>query len=168
MARTFRDKDGDLREVMKTMLDSKEFWSEGAWRAKMKSPLEMIASAIRATGADVESAFVVANQLQQLGQPLYRKLEPTGYSSAGAEWSSSAALLARMNFGIALTQNRVPGLKLDASRFDELGDAQAIAKAVLFTESTPETQAAIAQNGAAAPPAKIAGLVIGSPDFQRR
>jgi hypothetical protein len=73
-----------------------------------------------------------------------------------------------MNFGIALTQNRVPGLKLDASRFDELGDAQAIAKAVLFTESTPETQAAIAQNGAAAPPAKIAGLVIGSPDFQRR
>ena len=87
---------------MKTMLDSKEFWSEGAWRAKMKSPLEMVASAIRATGAEVASAFALSNQLQQLGQPLYRKLEPTGYSSAGAEWTNSAALLARMNFGLAL------------------------------------------------------------------
>jgi uncharacterized protein (DUF1800 family) len=168
MAKTFRDKNGDLREVMKTMLESKEFSSEGAWRAKMKSPLEMIASAIRATGADVESAFAVANQLQQLGQPLYRKLEPTGYSSAGAEWTNSAALLARMNFGLALGQNRVPGLKLDPTRFDNLGDAAAIAASVLFTESTPETMAALAKSGDGAQPAKVAGLVIGSPDFQRR
>jgi uncharacterized protein (DUF1800 family) len=120
MAKTFREKDGDIREVMKTMLTSKEFWSQGAWRAKMKSPLEMIASAVRATGADVESASIVAGQLQQLGEPLYRKIEPTGYSSANAEWTSSAALLARMNFALNLAQNKVPGLKVDTSRFEKL------------------------------------------------
>ncbi len=146
MAKTFREKDGDLREVMKTMLDSKEFWSQGAWRAKMKSPLEMVASAIRATGADMQSAQILGAQLLQLGQPLYKKVEPTGYSSANAEWTSSAALLARMNFGLALAQNKIPGLKVDASRFEKLGSPDAIAKAVLFTDSTAETKAAIAKS----------------------
>src|SRR5437899_6152668 len=93
MAKTFREKDGDIREVMRTMLAAKEFWSQGAWHAKMKSPLEMIASAIRATRADVQSASMLAQQLQQLGEPLYRKVEPTGYSSANAEWTNTAALL---------------------------------------------------------------------------
>jgi uncharacterized protein (DUF1800 family) len=168
MAKTFREKDGDLREVMKTMLDSKEFWSEGAWRAKMKSPLEMVASGIRATGAEVSSAFTLSNQLQQLGQPLYRKLEPTGYSTAGAEWTNSAALLARMNFGLALTQDRVPGLKMDSSRFEKLKEPGAIAQSILFTPLSSATAAAIAQNSKGAPAAKVAGLVIGSPEFQRR
>ncbi len=166
MAKTFREKDGDLREVMRTMLASKEFWSQGAWHAKMKSPLEMIASAIRATGANVESASILAGQLQQLGEPLYRKVEPTGYSSANAEWTNSAALLARMNFGLALAQNKVPGLKVDTSRFEKLSDPQSIARSVLFTDSTAETQAAIAKDSKQ--PAKVAGLVIGSPEFQRR
>jgi uncharacterized protein (DUF1800 family) len=165
MAKTFREKDGDIREVMKTMLASKEFWSQGAWHAKMKSPLEMIASAIRATGANVQSASMLAQQLQQLGEPLYRKVEPTGYSSANAEWTNSAALLARMNFGLALAQNKAPGLKVDTSRFEKLGTPASIAKAILFTASTPETQAAISQDKE---PGKIAGLVIGSPEFQRR
>ena len=165
MAKTFREKDGDIREVMRTMLASKEFWSQGAWHAKMKSPLEMIASAIRATGADVQSASMLAQQLQQLGEPLYRKVEPTGYSSANAEWTNSAALLARMNFGLALAQNKAPGLKVDTSRFEKLSTPESIAKAILFTASTPETQAAISQDKE---PGKIAGLVIGSPEFQRR
>jgi uncharacterized protein (DUF1800 family) len=165
MAKTFREKDGDIREVMKTMLASKEFWSQGAWHAKMKSPLEMIASAIRATGAEVQSASMLAQQLQQLGEPLYRKVEPTGYSSANAEWTNSAALLARMNFGLALAQNKAPGLKVDTSRFEKLSDPALIAKAILFTASTPETQAAISQDKE---PGRIAGLVIGSPEFQRR
>jgi uncharacterized protein (DUF1800 family) len=150
MARTFREKDGDIREVMKSLLNSKEFWSQGAWRSKMKSPLELIASAIRATGADVESASLVARQLQQLGEPLYRKVEPTGYSSANAEWTNTAALLARMNFALALTQNKVPGLKVDTSRFEKMGLVGASA----------------ANNVKDA--AKAAGLVIGGPEFQRR
>ena len=82
MAQTFLKTDGDLRAVMQTMLDSKEFWSEGAYRSKMKSPLEMVASAVRAVNGDVDFAFPLANQVAQLGEPLYRKVEPTGYSNS--------------------------------------------------------------------------------------
>ena len=128
MAKTFLASNGDIREVMKTMLASKEFFSQGAFHAKVKSPLEMIASAVRTTGAEVESAFPLVNQLTQLGEPLYRKLEPTGYPEASAEWVNSAALLARMNFALALGQNRIPGVKLDPARFgdDPLAAALAI------------------------------------------
>jgi uncharacterized protein (DUF1800 family) len=112
MARTFRKTDGDLREVLKTMLAAKEFWSEGAHRSKIKSPFEMMVSAVRAVDANVESAFPLAAQLAQLGQPLYRKPEPTGYSDSSREWVNSAGLLARMNFAVQLANNRVPGVKV--------------------------------------------------------
>ena len=120
MAKTFHDTDGDIRAVMSTMLDSKEFFSEGAFRAKVKTPLELVVSAVRATNAQVDFAIPLATQIAQLGEPLYRKIEPTGYSSANAEWVNSAALLARMNFALALADNRVPGSKVDADeRFAE-------------------------------------------------
>ncbi len=69
---------------MATMIDSKEFWSVGAYRSKMKSPLEMVASAVRAMNGNVDFAFPLVNQVAQLGEPLYRKLEPTGYSNSSA------------------------------------------------------------------------------------
>ncbi len=156
MAKTYTDTDGDLKAMMRTMFNSKEFRSEGAYRAKMKSPLEMVVSAVRAAGAEVNTAFSLVQQLQQLGQPLYRKIEPTGYSSANAEWTSSAALLARMNFGLAIMQNKLPGLRVDASRFERLavaGELSASTLAAIEKETAPE---------------KIAGLILGSPEFQRR
>jgi uncharacterized protein (DUF1800 family) len=166
MAKTFRDKNGDLREVMKTMLNSDEFWSQAAYRAKVKSPFEMIVSAVRATGAEVDFAFPLANQMAQLGEPLYRKLEPTGYSNASSEWVNSAALLGRMNFALALTQNKVPGVKVDAAKFSN--DPAEAARQVLFAEASPETMAALEKQAQGAANAPLAGLVIGSPDFQRR
>jgi len=115
MAATFLKKDGDLRAVLKTMFESPEFWSRGAYRAKMKSPLEMVASALRTLNADVDFTFGLNNQLNQLGEPLYRKAEPTGYSNSGEEWLNSAGLLARMNFSMALVNNKVPGVKVDGA-----------------------------------------------------
>ena len=112
MAQTFLKTDGDLRAVMKTMLESKEFWSVGAYRSKMKSPLEMVASAVRAVNGNVDFAFVLTNQVAQLGEPLYRKLEPTGYSNSSKEWMNSAGLLARMNFAVNLAGNRVAGVQV--------------------------------------------------------
>ena len=165
MAKTYTATDGDLRAIMRTMFNSKEFWSVGAYNAKMKSPLEMVVSAVRATGAEVNSTFALVQQLQQLGQPLYRKIEPTGYSSANAEWTNSAALLARMNFALSLAQNKVPGLKVDTSKFDKSAIADVIAKELLFHESSPATRAAIQKETS---PERIAGLVLGSPEFQRR
>jgi uncharacterized protein (DUF1800 family) len=119
MAATFLKKDGDLRAVLKTMFDSPEFWSRGAYRAKIKSPLEMVASSLRAIDADVDFTFGLNNQLNQLGEPLYRKAEPTGYSNSGQEWLNSAGLLARMNFSVALANNKVPGVKVDSARSSE-------------------------------------------------
>ena len=166
MAKTFRDKNGDIREVMKTMLTSDEFFSQAAYRAKVKTPFEMIVSAVRATGAQVDFAFPLANQIAQLGEPLYRKLEPTGYSDANSEWVNSAALLARMNFALSLAQNKVPGSKVDASLFS--GAPADIARQVLFTDAKPETLAAIEKQTQGSTNAPVVGLMLGSPDFQRR
>ena len=115
MAETFRKTDGDLRAVMKTMLESKEFFSEGAYRTKLKSPLEVVASAVRSVNGEVDYAFPLANQIAQLGQPLYRKQEPTGYSNSSQEWLNSGGLLARMNFVLQLADNKIPGVKVDPS-----------------------------------------------------
>jgi uncharacterized protein (DUF1800 family) len=115
MSKTFLDSGGDIRQVMKTMLDSKEFWSQGAYRAKVKTPFEMVASSVRALNANVTDAWALANQVGNLGEPLYRKQEPTGYSNLNSEWVNSAALLCRMNFAVQLTQNRVAGVKVAAS-----------------------------------------------------
>ena len=177
MAKTFTATDGDLRAVMKTMLDSKEFWSAGAYRAKVKTPFEMIASAVRALNGDVDLPQPLAAQVARLGEPLYRKVEPTGYSSANAEWVNSAALLGRMNFALQLAQNKFPGVRVDAPDISrgKGSESDRIARALLFTEPTPATREALDKALAAqtspnktAPPGLIAGLVIGSPDFQRR
>ncbi len=126
MAATFQKTDGDIREVLKTMLNSKEFWSEGAYRSKMKSPFEMVVSAVRAVNGDVDFAAPLANQVAQLGEPLYRKQEPTGYSNSGKEWLNSAGLLARMNFALQLGGGNMPGVNVDpvqAARPDGSGIA---------------------------------------------
>ncbi len=157
MAETFRKSDGDIRAVLKTMLESKEFQSAGAFRAKVKTPFEMLVSAVRALDAQVDSAFPLANQLIALGQPLYRKVEPTGYSSLNAEWVNSAALLARMNFALNLAQNHINGIKVDPEKLS-------------YPKVSPQTQATIdqAMKDKAPTPALTAGLILGSPEFQRR
>jgi uncharacterized protein (DUF1800 family) len=169
MAQTFLASSGDIREVMKTMLDSKEFWSQGAYRAKLKTPFEMVASSVRALGADVTDAWALANQVGTLGEPLYRKQEPTGYSNMNSEWVNSAALLNRMNFGLQLAKNGVEGVKVDARRFGNNPDA--VAKTLMFRSASSQTRSAInkaLRDQKQKTPALVAGLVLGSPDFQRR
>jgi uncharacterized protein (DUF1800 family) len=186
MAKTFMESDGDLRKVMETMLTSGEFWSKGAYQAKIKTPFEMVVSAVRATNATVTSAFLLTNTLQQLGEPLYRKVEPTGYSSANAEWVSSAALLSRMNFALALAGNRVPGVKVDEALWQNMAQSDPLAlsrylltqppsdatrNAIQKALSDTDLQNQLMQNAKAGPPrvpSLVAGLTLGSPDFQKR
>ena len=78
MAKKFRETDGDLRAVVTAMVQSPEFFSEGAFQAKMKTPLEFVTSVVRASGAEVRNPLPLAQKLNDLGQPLYRKVEPTG------------------------------------------------------------------------------------------
>jgi uncharacterized protein (DUF1800 family) len=172
MAQTFLSTNGSIREVMKTMLDSKEFWSEGAYRAKVKSPFEMVASAARALDANVIDAWALAGQTGTLGEPLYHKLEPTGYSNLNSEWVNTASLLGRMNFALQLAQNHIESVKVDVSRFGD--DPNTVAKALMFRAMSAQTREAIDKalednkDNKQKTPALIAALVIGSPDFQKR
>jgi uncharacterized protein (DUF1800 family) len=169
MARTFLKTDGDLRAVLETMLTSREFLSEGAWQTKIKSPLEMVVSAVRASGADTTDSFTLAQKVTDMGEPLYGKIEPTGFKDGSETWLSTANLMARINFANALAAGQVPGVKVDTARFAGKDPAQ-IAHDLLNRDASPETLAAIEKGlgGKPASPAKTVGWVIGSPDFQRR
>jgi uncharacterized protein (DUF1800 family) len=175
MAATFTATDGDLREVMRTMLNADEFWAAANFRAKLKSPLEMVVSAVRAVNGDVDTAVQMVQLMNTLGQPLYRKQEPTGYTNRGGDWLNSASLLARMNFANTLAQGKVGGVKVDLTQFS--ADTAQVERNILLADASPASQAAIQagldqlaqQPGKqAAPGPMVAGFTLGSPDFQRR
>jgi uncharacterized protein (DUF1800 family) len=167
MAKRFLDTDGDLREVMRAMIYSPEFWDPANFRSKVKSPLEMVASAVRAVNGDIDFGNRLSGLMNQMGEPLYRKLEPTGYSNRSSDWMNSASLLARMNFAIALAQGGIPGVKIDTAQFS--GDPAEVERRLLLTDASPQAQSAI-QAGLSGQPAGplVGGLTLGSPDFQRR
>ena len=168
MAATFTKTHGDIREVMRTMLKSPEFWAASSYNAKMKMPFEMVASALRATNATVTNSMAIQQELRAQGQPLYRKGEPTGYYPFAEEWTNSAALLSRMNFGLALTQNKVRGTRIDlAQTLANKTKPIEIAQTLLLHAPAPETLKAI-ESKSETNPAQIAGLVLGSPEFQRK
>src|SRR5947209_11816284 len=110
MTETFLKKDGDIREVLRTMFRSPEFWAADAYRAKVKTALEFVASAVRASGVDVQNALPLVQQLNKMGMPLYAMQPPTGYSMKAETWVNSSALVNRMNFALALGVGRLPGL----------------------------------------------------------
>jgi uncharacterized protein (DUF1800 family) len=167
MAKRFLETDGDLREVMRTMIFAPEFWVQANFHSKVKSPLEMIASAIRTVNGDVDFTNSLNGLMNQLGEPLYRKLEPTGYSNNSGEWMNSASLLARMNFAISLTQSRIPGVKVDTTQFS--GEDAQIERRLLLADASADARSAIEAGlteGRTGP--MVAGLTLGSPDFQLR
>jgi uncharacterized protein (DUF1800 family) len=161
VAARFRETDGDLREVMRTILTSREFVSPQAYRAKVKTPFEFVASAFRATGADVPDARPLVRDVQQLGMPLYMCQPPTGYKDTGDAWVNTGALVNRMNFALRLADRvgagrEPPPLPLDS---------QAIIARVLSGDVSDTTRATIAK-ATTAP--QMMALTLGSPEFQRR
>ncbi len=115
MTQTFLKKDGDIREVMRTMFKSPEFWSPDAYRAKVKTPLEFVVSAVRASGAQVEDARALVGTLNNMGMMPYGMQPPTGYSMKADVWVNSSALLGRMNFALGLAAGKVRGVKVDSA-----------------------------------------------------
>ncbi len=189
MAKTFLKKDGDIREVLETMLQSPEFWAPDAYRAKVKTPLEFVASAVRATRAEISDAQPLAYQLQNLGMPLYGDQPPTGYSMKAAAWVSSSALLGRMNFGMRLAAGRIKGVVVPPVQMSADGEVPSPEQALASLENTllagnisKQTHDTIAAqlndpkisqrrlDDPARPPdvSVIEGLLLGSPEFQRR
>ncbi len=189
MSETYRKTDGDIREVLRTMFKSPEFWAPDAYCAKVKTPLEFVASALRATNADVESGLPLIQQLNKMGMPLYGAQPPTGYSMKAETWVNSAALLARMNFALALGTGRLPGVRVDGQILapsdvtDEPDAVQGHLEAALLNGAvSAQTHDTIAKqmndpqvtgrklDDAPRPvnAGVIAGLILGSPEFQRR
>jgi len=117
IAEVFTRTDGDIREVVRAILTSPEFYSPKNYQNKVKSPLELAASAIRATGAATDGAQPIIQAVARMGEPLYQYQPPTGYSEESSRWLSNATLLERMNFAVALVGNRINGTRVDVSKF---------------------------------------------------
>jgi uncharacterized protein (DUF1800 family) len=211
VAQTFRDTDGDLRKVTEAIITSPEFFSAGAYRAKIKSPFEYAVSAVRATGGRfVDPLFPVWGKVQhvaegagtigygaerlssekrkslnwhvfEMGQPLFAYAAPTGYSEVSSKWVNPGALIDRLNFALALTQQEVSNVKIapeelikgaDADQpkvvFDRLTDALLHGEMSASTRLTL-TKNALPQEGEAKTVnvAKLTALLLGSPEFQR-
>jgi len=169
MAQTFTRTDGDLRAVLNTMFHSPEFFSEGAWQSKVKSPLEMVVGAVRAVHGEVTDTFSLVQKMAEMGEPLYGKVEPNGYPNIGDPWLSTAGIMARVSFAASLASGLVPGVNLESSRW-EGKDQSAIARDLLGHDASPQTLAALETGlkGKDPTPPFIASLVLSSPDFQRR
>ncbi len=207
MAATYLKTDGDIASVMETMFRSKEFWAPGVYRAKVKTPLEFLTSAVRASDATVTNPMALVQAMDRLGMPVWGMQTPNGYGWTAEDWVSTNGLLARMNFALVLSGNRVPGVRTDwAAMVGGSGAADAATErvlegkvleeaasertraAVMAEAGNPTAQAeaeagfrgeavgggarmvraGVSVAGAEVPLDTMAGLLLGSPEFQRR
>ena len=165
VAEVFIKTDGDLRAVTESVLRSREFLSEGAWRSKVKSPAEFAFSALRAADADVSDPLMLAQRIGEMGQPLYGKSEPTGYSNSSTGWGSAGNLIARINFAAAMASGQIAGAVVEPYRLPM--HPRALATRLLGF--APSSQTLNALNGGPPPDAgRLLAVVLGSPDFQKR
>ncbi|HKE02524.1 MAG TPA: DUF1800 domain-containing protein, partial [Blastocatellia bacterium] len=184
MSQTFLKTEGDIREVLRTMFASPEFFAVENYRAKIKTPFEMTVSAVRAIGAETNGNPQFHRWLAQMGEGLFMCQPPTGYPDMADRWVNTGALLERMNFALALSGNRLPGTRVDLqnllagvnlTRQSEVVDH--FVKLLLHGQVSPQTRATIdkslneqrlAMADGKVDVAKVVGLVLGSPEFQRQ
>src|SRR6266850_6778839 len=114
---SFTKSNGDIRETLRTIFFSPEFNSSDAYRAKVKRPFELTISAIRTLGGETNGGPQLHQWIARMGEPLYGFQTPNGYSDSSETWVNTGGLLERMNFGLALASNRIPGTRVDLNRF---------------------------------------------------
>jgi len=189
MAQTFEKSGGDIREVMHTMIYSPEFWSRDVFRAKIKTPYELIVSSVRALGTDVDTPMPLVQWAGRIGEPLYQCQPPTGYSDKAETWVNTGALLNRLNFSLAVAGNKLRGSRSGVAALlgtDTATDPkQALDRAVqvfLGGQAAPGTVETLQKQlenpqvlqAKLDDPVKqvdlgvVTGLVLGAPEFQRR
>ena len=192
VAATYTSTAGDIPAMLRTIFESPEFYGEEAYRAKIKKPFEFVASAVRALGGstDAQGAMALARASAEIGEPLYQAQPPTGYADRGEAWVNAGALLARMNFALGLTSGRYPHVSVELSALVSGADPRspaAVLDRLLATVGADQvgaqTRAVLTaqlhepqitrlspddRGPANTDVAKLAALVIGSPEFQRR
>jgi len=171
VAATFTKSDGDIRETLKAIFFSKEFNSTEAYRVKIKRPFELVVSAIRTLGADTNGGPGTHQWIARMGEPLYGFQTPNGYSDAAESWVNTGGLLERMNFGLALANNRVQGTRVSLSQTN--GEQAKVMDEYLKTLlagdiSAATREALLKQLEPSDPPTKVVGLILGTPEFQRQ
>jgi uncharacterized protein (DUF1800 family) len=143
----YLDTDGDIREVVRTIVTSPEFFSRSAYRSKVKGPFELVASALRAVGADADSTMRSVQAVAFLGQPIFGHQAPNGWPETGGAWMNAGAILNRINFGLVLAAGRMPGASL--SRWPEAArlrtatreeQVDAVVSAFLGGQASPDTR----------------------------
>ncbi|HEU4769969.1 MAG TPA: DUF1800 family protein, partial [Pyrinomonadaceae bacterium] len=174
VAAAFTKSDGDIRETLKAIFFSNEFNSAEAYRAKVKRPFELVISAIRTLGADTNGGPGTHRWIERMGEPLYGFQTPNGYSDAAESWVNTGGLLERMNFGLALAGNRVQGTRVDLRTFAaDSSDKKKLVDESLQTilageVSVATKQTLLKQLDQSDPVAKVVGLILGTPEFQRQ
>ena len=146
----FLKTDGSIRETLRTIVTSPEFFSAAAYRAKVRSPFEYVAAAMRSTAAETDGDRPVLDFIGRMGQPLFGRITPDGYPDRGEQWLSSGAMVARLNFAAALATNRLRGTTLDFAKLvtdaDKSSKDAAAARLMSLTtnnELSDSTRAAI-------------------------
>jgi uncharacterized protein (DUF1800 family) len=171
----WKKSDGSIREVVRAIVASPEFWSAARARSKFKTPLEFVVSSVRAVDGTVGSDPGPAYAIARLGEPLYEQPVPTGYAENGTAWTNSAALFQRMNLAVALAAGKMPGVTVDldplvpvSSNPDELIDR--VDRTLLAGVMSPHAKEVIRKQvtGLKPPQARAlaVGLGLGGPDFQ--
>jgi len=189
MAATYESTGGDIRSVMKTMIYSPEFWSKETYRAKVKTPFELVASTARVLNADVAVSLPLAQWVGRMGEPLFLCQPPNGYSDKAETWVNTGALLNRLNFALTFANGRLSGTNVDlqpmfgddASKDPEAaltrsldlfldGQVDAQTKQTLETRlNDPQVlQASLYDPVKQVNEGLLSGLVLGTPEFQRR
>jgi uncharacterized protein (DUF1800 family) len=189
MAENYAATQGDIRSLLKTMIYSPEFWSKQAYRAKVKTPFELVASTARALDADMAVSLPLVQWVGRMGEPLFLCQPPTGYSDRAETWVNTGALLNRLNFALAFAGDRMAGANVDLKTLlgaDALHDANsALGRSIevfLGGQVAPTTRQTLEARSSDPQilqaqlddPVKrvneglVAGLVLGAPEFQRR
>lgn len=188
MANTFLEKNGDIRQVLITMVSAPEFWSAGALREKTKSPFELAIGAVRSLHATIDQPMQLYNWVTRMGEREYYYQAPTGFPDKGAYWINTGSLLSRMNFGLALAAGRIPGVRVDLLALNHGHEPESAQAALLIyghlilpernldatvKRLTPmlnerdSTMTAAVEEGDPML-AQVVGIIIGSPEYQRR
>ena len=142
MAGVFLESHGDVRRVLLAMIQSPEFYTRDSYKSKVKTPLDYVISAVRASGSTVDSAAALQAAIAELGMPLYGHQTPDGYSMLATQWNNTSALVSRMNFALALSSNRVAGLHTDLPALMENRESQPGSPAALamIEQLSPEAK----------------------------
>lgn len=142
VAKAFQDSKGDIKTTLRALFADQEFFAPENYRAKIKTPFEVVASALRTVGADTNGRQI-QGMLAKMGEPLYGFQAPTGYPDTAEDWVNTGALLERLNFAVALASNRIPGTRVNLKQFEGTDKTQILERSlanILAGEISPNTR----------------------------